>query len=335
MNILYHLPVLPPKLPSAEALSQEINGLRSVFGGDINYLNPNQQSSIYVPRLLFGFHQLRHIRTLEQTLDIHHFYNPDPFPFPILQFFKRPVIYSLSSGVGEKRPKLTYFRRLTAVTVYDQRSLTRLQNWGLTNVHLVQSGIDTSRFSVTAVTLNNKIRLMVASAPWTVAQFRSKGIDALLAAAQQMPNLQLVFLWRGELFDEMMQRVQERDLSEQVQVIDGLVDVNKILATVHGTVNLVTETAVIKAYPHSLLDSLAAGKPIITSRAIGMADYVEQTGCGVVVEQVTADGIVMAISQFVAGYEALRETAVSVGQRDFTQQKMIDSFQKVYQFTLK
>jgi glycosyltransferase involved in cell wall biosynthesis len=330
MKILYHLPVLPPKLPSAEALSQEINGLRAVFGGEINYLNPNQKSPIYLPRLLFGFHQLRHIRAVEATLDLHHFYNPDPFPFPILQFFKRPVIYSLSSGVGEKRPNLTYFRRLTAVTVYEQRSLTKLQNWGLTNVHLVQSGIDTSRFSHTAVPLKKEIRLMIASAPWTVAQFRSKGIDALLAAAQQMPNLRLIFLWRGELLKEMMRRVQERKLSQRVQVIDQLVDVNQILATVHGTVNLAMETAVIKAYPHSLLDSLAAGKPIITSRAIGMADYVERTRCGVVVERVTSDQIVLAIKQFVAGYEGLRETAVTVGQRDFTQQKMIDSWQTVY-----
>ncbi|VAW42982.1 hypothetical protein MNBD_CHLOROFLEXI01-4757 [hydrothermal vent metagenome] len=335
MKILYHLPVLPPKLPSAEALSQEINGLRAVFGGEINYLNPNQQSPIYLPRLLFGFHQLCHIRAVEQTLDLHHFYNPDPFPFPILRFFKRPVIYSLSSGVGDKRPNLAYFRRLTAVTVYDQLSLEKLQNWGLTNVHLVQSGIDTSRFSFTAVPLKDEIRLMVASAPWTSAQFRSKGIDALLAAAQQMPNLRLVFLWRGELLDEMMRRVQEKSLSEQVQVIDELVDVNQILATVHGTLNLVTETAVIKAYPHSLLDSLAAGKPIITSRAIGMAGYVEQTGCGVVVEQVTPDGIVAAIERLVVEYEVMGETAVRVGQRDFTLQKMIDSWQTVYKQIVK
>lgn len=334
MKILYHLPVLPPKMPSAEALSQEINGLRVVFGGQINYLNPNQQSPIYLPRLLFGFHQLRHIHALERMLDLHHFYNPDPFPFPVLQFFKRPVIYSLSSGLGEKRPNVAYFRRLTAVTVYDQRSLTKLQNWGLNNVHLVQSGIDTGRFSYTAVPLKNDIRLMIASAPWTVAQFRSKGIDALLAAAQQIPNLQLVFLWRGELFKEMMQRVQERNLSQRVQVIDELVDVNQILATVHGTVNLATETAVIKAYPHSLLDSLAAGKPIIISRAIGMADYVAQTGCGVVVERVTSNQIVLAIKQLIAGYEGMVETAVRLGQRDFTQQKMINSWQTVYQSIL-
>ena len=335
MKILYHLPVLPPKLPSAEALSQEINGLRAVFGGEINYLNPNQQSPVYVPRLLFGFHQLRHIRALEQNLELHHFYNPDPFPYPVLRFFKRPVVYSLSSGLGEKRPNLAYFRRLTAVTVYDQPSLTQLQNWGLTNVHLVKSGIDTGKFSHTAVPLHIEIRLMIASAPWTAAQFKVKGIDALLAAAQQMPKLRLVFLWRGELYDEMMRRVQQAGLAERVQVIDRLVDVNQILATVHGTVNLVTETAVIKAYPHSLLDSLAAGKPIITSRAIGMSNYVQQTGCGVVLAQVTPEQIVQAIKQFVAEYEMMQETAVRVGQRDFTLQKMIQSFQKVYEQILK
>ncbi|MFN8459435.1 MAG: hypothetical protein U0401_33095 [Anaerolineae bacterium] len=59
MNILYHLTILPPKLPAAEALSQEISALRGRFGGELVYLNPNQRSPIYLPRLLFGFQRKR------------------------------------------------------------------------------------------------------------------------------------------------------------------------------------------------------------------------------------------------------------------------------------
>ena len=59
MNVLYHLPILPPKLPEAEALSQEITALQTAVSGNLIYLNPNQTSPIYVPRLLFGWHKLR------------------------------------------------------------------------------------------------------------------------------------------------------------------------------------------------------------------------------------------------------------------------------------
>ena len=129
MNVLYHLTILPPKMPQAEALSQEISALQSVFGGDLLYLNPNISSPIYLPRLLFGFHKLPELRRREAQIDLHHVYNPDPFPFPILRFLRKPVVYSLSSGVGEKRPNIRFLSRLTAVTVPDERGYQREEWW--------------------------------------------------------------------------------------------------------------------------------------------------------------------------------------------------------------
>ena len=46
--------------------------------------------------------------------------------------------------------------------------------------------------------------LLAGSAPWTREQFHSKGVDALLKVAQQVPSLRLIFLWRGLLLREVM-----------------------------------------------------------------------------------------------------------------------------------
>ena len=330
MKILYHLPILPPKLPEAEALSQEIAALQTAVSGKIIYLNPNETSPIYVPRLLFGWHKWRAIRQEEAGIDAHHFFNPDPFPYPILQRFKKPVIYTLSSGLNEAPRHLGYFSRLAAVTVYDQRSFDLLTQSGLQNVHLVKSGIDTSRFTHTAVLLADELHLLVASAPWTLAQFETKGVNALLETAVSNPNLHLTFLWRGVLFDEMMVKVNEMNLSHRVTVINQQVDVNQILATVHGTLNLATDAAIIKAYPHSLLDSLAAGKPVLVSKAIGMADDVQNGGYGVVVDKVSQAGVETAVAQFRENYSSLQAKANGARQT-FTQQQMIQSFQRVYE----
>ena len=210
MNVLYHLTILPPKMPQAEALSQEISALQNAFGGDLIYLNPNISSPIYLPRLLFGFHKLPELRRREAQIDLHHVYNPDPFPFPILRFLRKPVVYSLSSGVGEKRPNLRFLSRLTAVTVPDERSYQRLCGWRLKNVHLVRAGVANGRFSHTPQSLDGPLRFLVASAPWTVAQFQSKGIDALLAFAAQRSDVELIFLWRGHHLAEMQRRVAAR-----------------------------------------------------------------------------------------------------------------------------
>ena len=189
------------------------------------------------------------IRQLEQTIDVHHFFNPDPFPYPVLYQFKKPVVYTLSSGLVAEPRHFRYFSKLAAVTVYDQRSFDLLTDWGLQNVHIVKSGIDTSRFTLTAVPLEDELHLLVASAPWTEAQFETKGVDALLETAVSNPSLRLTFLWRGVLFTEMMAKVQAMNLGDRVMVINEQVDVNHILAGVHGTINLATDAAIIKAYP--------------------------------------------------------------------------------------
>lgn len=331
MNIRYLLATLPPRLPAAEAISQEIGALQTCFGGDIVYLNPNQHSPIFIPRLLYGFHKLKQLRAQETSRQLYHFYNPDPFPFPILRQLRRPLIYSISCGVEDRRPNVAFFNSLASIAAADERSLQRLRGWGLTNVSLVRPGIDTSRFSHTPLPLHSEIRLMVGSAPWTKGQFRSKGVEALLEAAQQAPHLHLIFLWREVLAEEMERRIRQMNLEQQIEVINRQVDVNQVLAGVHASITLAASSAIIKSYPHSLLDSLAAGKPVLVSRSIPMADYVEQTGCGQVVDHVTPDDILAAIESLARDYEARQQVARQVGQRDFSQQAMVTSFQQLYE----
>jgi glycosyltransferase involved in cell wall biosynthesis len=334
MNILYHLTVLPPQMPECEALSQEITALRAEFGGNLVYLNPNQRFPLYIPRLLFGFHKLSQLRHQEAGIDLHHLYNPDAFAFPILRRLRRPVLYTITSGVGAKPPNLDYFSSLAAITVPDERSLKQLKGWGLNNVHLVRAGIDTRRFSFTDTPLHSEIRLMVGSAPWTKAQFATKGIDALLKAASLNRRLHLVFLWRGVLVDEMRSRVRQLDLENQVEVINKQVDVNRILAQVHASITLAEKPGIIKSYPHSLLDSLAAGKPVLVSRAIPMADYVEERACGQVIETVTATDILAALDTLKQRYQLLQSKARQVDRQDFSQQAMIVAYCNIYNLVL-
>jgi glycosyltransferase involved in cell wall biosynthesis len=334
MKLMYHLPILPPKMVEAEALSQEITALRHRYGGELCYLNPNGRSPIYLPRLLFGFHKLKALWAKEAELDLHHFYNPDPFPYPILRRLRRPVVYTISSGLGRHRPKLAYFKKLAAVAVADERSFKQLRAVGLDNSFLVRPGIDTTRFSFSPLALGNELKVLVASAPWSTGQFRSKGIDALLCAAQQAPWLHLIFLWRGVLIDEMKQRLSRLNLGQRVTVINRQVEVNQILAGVHATIVLATDPAIIKAYPHSLLDSLAAGKPVLVSQSLPMADYVAKSGCGVVVSRVAGADIVTAGEILAQQYERYQQVACQVGQRDFTLSAMLDSYAPVYQYAL-
>jgi glycosyltransferase involved in cell wall biosynthesis len=334
MNILYHLTILPPKRPQCEALSQEVAALRAQFESDLVYLNPNVHMPIYIPRLLFGFQKLRRLRAREAAFDLHHLYNPDPFPFPILRFLRRPVLYTISSGLGPRRPNIPYFNHMAGVVVYDQRSATQLREWGVHNVHRARPGIDITRFTHNPQPLTHEVRLLVGSAPWTLTQFRTKGVDALLQAAKREPRLKLTFLWRGVHFEAMHQRVRDLGIASQVQVINHRVNVNAMLAEMHAAVALAGTSTLIKAYPHSLLESLAAGKPVLVSQAIPMADYVQETGCGYVVDNVTVESILKAVDELLLTYQEVQDIAKNLNKLVFSQNNMILSFINIYQHIL-
>jgi glycosyltransferase involved in cell wall biosynthesis len=137
------------------------------------------------------------------------------------------------------------------------------------------------------------------------------------------------------LVEEIDRRVRQMGLEDRVTVLNELVDVNKVLAGVHASVTLATAPDIVKAYPHSLMESLAAGKPILVSQAIPMADYVTRTGCGRVVERVTAAQVLAAIESLRGRYEDLEGSAQRVGQRDFSQARMVASFGDVYRRILE
>ncbi len=331
MKILYHLTIPPPKISGSDAVVQDVTALRDRFGGKIVYLNPNARLPVRLPRIGFGFHQLRRLRHLEGQYRLHHIFNPDPFPFPVLRCLQRPIVYSLSGGVGQKRPNLRFFSSLAAITVSDEQSLARLAWWGLDNVHLARPGIDTARFSCTPLAMQPTIRLMAGSAPWSRAQFQSKGVDALLAAAKQCPQLHLVFLWRGVLAAEMTQRVKNMGVESQVEILNKRVDVNRVLAGVHAGIALADEPQIIRPYPHSLIESLAAGKPVIVSRSIAMSNYVEQNGCGQIVEQLDAPHILDAVSALRRSYPALCRAAARAGKQDFGIEQMLTCLGRIYE----
>ena len=206
---------------------------------------------------------------------------------------------------------------MATIVVSNERDQATLHHWGLENTRLIRPGIDTSRFIPAQPPTGPGFTLLFGSAPWSEPQFRSKGVEALLAAAEARPDLRLVFLWRGLLFEEMQARVAQRGLQARVEVINRQVDVNEVLARAHAAVVLAEDATLVKAFPHSLLESLAAGRPVLVSRALPMADYVERVGCGQVVEVVSSEGVLEALARLEVDYETISSSGAAGGAAGF------------------
>ncbi len=271
MRVLYHLTVPPSPLADLDAVVQEVETLRALSkdGGQVIHLYPGRTPGTRFPRRWWGLQHMPYLRRAEQGFDLHHIFNPDPFPFDILRFLRRPIVYTATAGSrGADRTTIQRLaQRVHALVVPTEAERAELSQWNISNVVAIRPGIDIARFSHTPPP-TTPFTLLMGSAPWTIEQFESKGVEALLEAARARQDLRLIFLWRGLHVGKMERRVAQRGLGERVTIINRQVDVNEVLAQVHAAIVLADDTRLVKAYPHSLLEALAAGKPVLVRRCL-------------------------------------------------------------------
>ena len=151
----------------------------------------------------------------------------------------------------------------------------------------------------------------------------------MLDAAHKRTDLRLVFLWRGLHLAEMEREVAQRGLGGRVTVVNRVVDVSEALAQAHAAVVLASSPRLVKAFPHSLLEALASGRPVLVSRAIPMASYVEQNGCGQVVDAVHADAVLQSLALLEADYTRYRTAALRVGP-DLDERAFVAAYRRLY-----
>ena len=137
-------------------------------------------------------------------------------------------------------------------------------------------------------------------------------------------------LWRGLLLDELRERIGRRGLEDRVEVVANRVAIDDYLRRAHAAVLLAKRGDIVKAYPHSLIESLVAGKPVILSDALPMADYVRQKGCGIVVDEVSSEALAAAVEALRRNYDELASKARSIGSHTFSQRAMIDAYRDLY-----
>lgn len=332
MSVLFLLTTPPPVMPGTDAVVQEVELLRSRVGGELIFLRPSWRARSWYPISLLGLHRLHAIRQCNRRVDVCHVYAPQLFQLPVLRGVTRPIVYTVTSGVGpaERMPPISYLRRLRAIVVPGQVDMQSLTERGLENAQVILPGIDVNAFVDAPGPSGQEFILLVGSAPWARQHFRTKGVDALLEVARQVPDLRLVFLWRGVLLPDMIDRVRRLGLSEQVEILSERVNVGQVLARVHGAVVLAAHPGLVRAYPHSLLEALAAGRPVLISDENPMAEYVKAMECGRVVTGADVEALGEAIRQLRQNYEHHRERAREVGQRDFSQERLVASYRALY-----
>jgi glycosyltransferase involved in cell wall biosynthesis len=206
-----------------------------------------------------------------------------------------------------------------------------LRSRGILDVHVVRPGIDLSQIRVTPpLEPDSEFVLLAGSAPWIRRQFDTKGFNLLLKVLLRLPKMKLICLWRGKLFREWSDRIQSLGLTDRVEIIQEKTDISGVLSRCHAAIVLSATADQVKSYPNSLMEALAAGRPVLVSRSNPMSYYVEDNGCGKVIEELCLEELVNAISEMMDEYKNFTRAASMAG-RDLSATKMIDDYRCLYQ----
>jgi glycosyltransferase involved in cell wall biosynthesis len=75
---------------------------------------------------------------------------------------------------------------------------------------------------------------------------------------------------------------------------------------------------------------VVAGKPVLVSNAIAMADFVRQHRCGIVLGDVSVGSLKAAIIALTSRYQELACNAAGIGAGAFSLSRMVESHRRIY-----
>lgn len=327
-----HVAAPPPRLAHTDAMWQEAQSMAEQFRGEVLSVYPGTTPSRWLPRPLYGWGQLNRLRAADQAGHVHHLYFALPYAFPYLRRLRQPVVFSVMAGVSGG-PVPAWMHRRTVWVVSNERDRARLAAQGGLHIHVVRPGLNLQHLSATPPPPSGPFTLLYASAPWTKAQFASKGFDLLFAWLGQHTEARLILLWRGLHVKLLQQKLARGGLRDRVEVINQQCDIQPLLARCHAVVLLARQAKLVKAWPHSLLEGLAAGRPVVVNEAVAMADYVRAGQLGSVMTGWSATALADALAEVQAdGYSAAsaerRRQSIA---RDFRPEQMWSGYAAAYQ----
>lgn len=329
MTTAYYFTMPPPPDPERDAVLREAALLAAEFPGVRRFLSPGRLLHGRLPVPWWALAERRQAERLDADVELHHVFADDLRWCRLFDRCATPYVVSLSTALGPRGAPPPPRRPPAAVTVRLARDREALAAAGWTTVRHVPAGARLAGLAPSPPPPGPPWRLLFASAPWTRRQFVTKGLDALLDVVAEQPELRLVLLWRGVLERAARRRIARRHLAGRVELVPERVDVGPLLARSHAAVLFSTRPRLVVPHPHSLLEALAAGRPVALSRCLGLAEAVAESGSGVIVDDVTPAGIRAALSALFDGYAQYQRRAAAMDCTPWAADRYLESFRSL------
>lgn len=185
-----------------------------------------------------------------------------------------------------------------AISPLCKKSITEIYGIAPEFVPCISVGIDIKRFSRPApyASLSRDTIQFIAVGRLMAQKNYAMMLEAFSVLHEKHPNTELVIFGEGELRGELEKKIRELRLTDSAHLPGVTGMVNQELWRSH--VYLLSSD--YEGLPQSILEAMAAGLPIVTTKAGGVMDVVEPEGNCISVDVGDKDGLVRAMVRLTA-----------------------------------
>lgn len=178
-----------------------------------------------------------------------------------------------------------------------------LRGWGVPSdkLHVLRNGVDLNRFTPLPIESSRRAVGMPGDGPAVLMVghlVELKGhalvIDALPKLLAEFPSLQLLIVGEGPERARLEARIRRLGLSEQVRMPGAVA--NESLSTWYSAADLLVLASSREGWPNVLLEAMACGTPVVSTRCGGAPEVVASADAGCLVEERNPDALARAIA---------------------------------------
>jgi glycosyltransferase involved in cell wall biosynthesis len=322
--------------PEMEAISSQVATLRRHFPGSIAWgLNHNRLAQlswrrgfVVHPRLWAPFRAAT--RVLQHAFDVNHIFGGHGEWFYVRAAVKRPIV--LTTAVRKMKCDEQLLEKVDAFVVEWQSDAVDLASLGVggQRIHVIPPPVDLERFAPSPPP-KGAFSVLFASSPETVDGIATRGVDALLDAAELRPSYRFVLLWRpwGDSYAFIQESIRQRGLENVIVVHERISRMEDAYCGVHVTVAPFRSSTATKSAPNSLIESMACGRPVVATSSVSFAKDAERASAARCVE---ADGEALAagLDDVRRRWDETSRKARRFAEEHFAQMLHIDSHRRLY-----